>query len=262
MRHTNGSLAYPGAQTYKGSKKQRIFRIAVVDGLFCLGMMTSSAALGSHLTMPGSQDLDQPPQVGHQSLARQLEAINKYTSPHAASNGDEEAVPVVEQSSPSLNFLPSGMATKPTAEPPHPLHSATTEHAIPSTAEVHKNTAQDHTEMGWMFLLSGRLPAAMAAYREALRQHPRSAHAYIGMGITLKSLGKTKPAEQAIQQALKLNPRLSSALVHLGYLYADGRGGHSDLESARRLFDHAFQLGDPFAGIALLDLQSRSGSQR
>lgn len=80
------------------------------------------------------------------------------------------------------------------------------------------------------------------------------------MGITLKSLGNVEPARQVIQQALDLNPQLSSALVHLGYLYADGYLGPSDLKTAHRLFDQAFRLGDPFSGIALLDLQTRSHS--
>ena len=115
--------------------------------------------------------------------------------------------------------------------------------------------------MGWVFLLNGRPQAALAAYREALRHHPNSADAYVGLGITLKSLGNVEQAKQAIQQALELNPDLSSALVHLGYLYADGLVGRSDPETARRLFDQASQLGDPFASIALLDLQSRSNSQ-
>jgi len=113
-----------------------------------------------------------------------------------------------------------------------------------------KNDAEGHVNMGWKFLLSGRL-----------RHQPNSANAYVGMGITLKSMGDVEQAKQAMQQALELNPRLSSALVHLGYLYADGHVGRSDPETARRLFDQASQLGDPFASIALLDLKSRSTSK-
>jgi len=114
--------------------------------------------------------------------------------------------------------------------------------------------------MGWRSLLNGQPENAMTAYQEAIRNHPNSANAYVGLGIALKSLGHMKHAKEAIQQALELNPQLSSALVVLGYLYADGHVGLSDQEAARRLFKQASQLGDPFASIALLDLQLPSHS--
>ena len=98
----------------------------------------------------------------------------------------------------------------------------------------------------------------MAAYRQALRQNPKSARAYLGLGISLKSLGKVELAKKALLKAVNLDPRLPSALVHLGYLYADGQLGRSDISTARRLFQQASQLGDPFASIALLDMKSRS----
>lgn len=236
----------------------------IIPTLFCLGMTASSAALGGHLTLPGSQNLHQSQDSVHQSLTRQLEAINQYTSPQALSNRENEALPKHHvlptiEPSPAQSPVPrSGMARKLPAAPPALSHSPSTDHSVFSLIPVHPNTAQDHTEMGWMFLLNGRLQAAMAAYREAIRHQPHYAKAHIGMGITLKSLGKSGPAKQAIQHALKLKPNLSSALVHLGYLYADGQIGHRDFESARRLFDRAFRLGDPFAGIALVDLRSRS----
>ena len=96
----------------------------------------------------------------------------------------------------------------------------------------------------------------MAAYREALRQNPGSASAYLGLGISLKSLGKVELAKKALLKAINLDPRLPPALVHLGYLYAEGHSGQADLQTARRLFQEASQLGDPFASIALLDMKS------
>jgi tetratricopeptide (TPR) repeat protein len=247
--------------------------LVVCQALICLGTLTSSAAFGSHLSLPGSQDLHQTEDSDQQSLTRQLETINSYTPPHASSNRDEEiqsdshalpidkSLPINEPSSDESSFLPPAKATKPGGDSAPGVPSTDWKRSAPLSAKVHQHLAQDHSEIGWMFLLSGRFQAATAAYREALRHHPDSATAYIGMGMVLKSLGKTEPAKQAIQHALRLNPRLSSALVHLGYLYADGRGGHSDSARARRLFKEAFQLGDPFAGIALLDLQSRARSK-
>ncbi len=106
-------------------------------------------------------------------------------------------------------------------------------------------------------LLNAQPHDAVDAYREDLRKNPRSAKAYLGLGISLKNLGKARLAEKALVKAVKLNPRLPSALVHLGYLYAEGHLGQADRSTARRLFNEASKLGDPFATIALMDVKSR-----
>jgi len=98
----------------------------------------------------------------------------------------------------------------------------------------------------------------MAAYRQAIRHNPQSAHAFLGLGMTLKSIGQVDMAKKALVKAVNLDEHLPSALVHLGYLYAEGHFGQVDLIMARRLFQKASQLGDPFASIALLDMKSRS----
>lgn len=95
----------------------------------------------------------------------------------------------------------------------------------------------------------------MAAYHQALTQNPKSAGAYLGLGISLKHLGKVGLAKKALLKAVDLDPHLPPALVHLGYLYAEGHFGQADLTTARRLFREASQLGDPFASIALLEMQ-------
>jgi tetratricopeptide (TPR) repeat protein len=129
--------------------------------------------------------------------------------------------------------------------------------SIPTVRGKKTHMAKPHTTLGWKFLLHGQTHAAMAAYRQALRNNPQSAKAYLGLGITLKSLGKIEIAKKALLKAVKLNPRSPSALVHLGYLYARRQSGQADLSKARRLFQQASQLGDPFASIALLDMKSR-----
>ena len=129
---------------------------------------------------------------------------------------------------------------------------------IPQVTEKRKTPAKPHTKLGWRFLLNEQPQAAMAAYRQALRQNPKSASAYLGLGISLKSLGKVGLAKKALLKAVNLDPRLPPALVHLGYLYAEGHFGQANLKIARQLFQEASQLGDPFASIALLDMKSRS----
>jgi len=228
--------------------------------IISMGMLTSSAALGSHLTLPGSQDLHHSQSSDNHPFIRQLETINNYKSPNGLPHPDAEALPLVENSAVTSPTRSPAITTELAPKPFEQSHSTTTRKPELLAVVVPKNDAEGHVKMGWKFLLNGRPEAAMAAYREALRQQPDSATAYVGMGITLKSMGNTEQAKQVIQQALELNPHLSSALVHLGYLYADGHIGHSDPKTARRLFDQASQLGDPFASIALLDLQSRSNS--
>jgi tetratricopeptide (TPR) repeat protein len=222
------------------------------------GMWASAVALGSHLSLPGSQDLHHSKKSGHQPLIRLLENINNYTPPQSVSHQDAGTAPHTENPAVTSRPLHPPIATELDLAPPQSFHPTTKKKPVPSAVRVPKNDAEGHVSMGWKFLLNGRPQAAMAAYREALRHQPNSATAYVGMGITLKSMGNVEQAKEAIQQALELNPHLSSALVHLGYLYADGHVGHSDPKTARRLFDQAARLGDPFASIALLDLQSRS----
>ena len=262
MRHSTHLFPVSGSESKGRARVQRVFWTWLLMGaIICVGMLSSSAVLGSHLTLPGSQNLHPSQGSGHKPFIRQLETINNYRPPHSLSPLDGKAAPHVENSTVTSTPLDPPIDTE--LEPlPFQLYQPTTpKKSQPSEVLIHKNEAQGHVNMGWVFLLNGRPQAALAAYREALRHHPNSADAYVGLGITLKSLGNVEQAKQAIQQALELNPDLSSALVHLGYLYADGLVGRSDPETARRLFDQASQLGDPFASIALLDLQSRSNSQ-
>jgi len=134
-------------------------------------------------------------------------------------------------------------------------------HNPQSTPGVKKQktlTTKGHTTLGWRYLLKGNTHAAIAAYKQALRQNPKSAGGYLGLGISLKHLGKFGLAKKAILKAVNLDPHLTSALVHLGYLYAEGHFGQTDLTTARRLFHEASQLGDSFASIALMDMKSHS----
>jgi cytochrome c-type biogenesis protein CcmH/NrfG len=223
-------------------------------------MCASAVALASHLSLPGSQDLHHSKKSGHRSLIRQLESINRYTPPQSVSDQDTGTTSVIENPAVNPSHMHSPLATALDSVPSQLFPPAITRKPVPTAIQISKDSAQGHVSMGWRFLLSGNLQAAMAAYREALRHQPDSAKAYVGMGIALKSLGNVEQAQQAIRQALELDPTLSSALVHLGYLYVDGHVGPSDPETARRLFHQASQLGDPFASIALLELQSRSNS--
>ncbi|GJL57561.1 MAG: hypothetical protein NPIRA03_04180 [Nitrospirales bacterium] len=225
--------------------------------------MTGSSALGSHLTLPGSQDLSHGDESDSQPFIRQLEKINNYIPPHTQSDPKNTSSSHIENATLPTNPLypsttelkplgPQQSPSTPSKKPRKPIHIAVLLQNIDT---------QDQTKLGWHSLLKGQPEDAIAAYQESLKTDPTSAEAYLGTGIALKSLGFIDQAKDAIQHALEINPHLSSALVHLGYLYVDGHIGHSDHKAAHRLFNQASQLGDPFAGIALLDLQSRSRPQ-
>ena len=205
--------------------KEELTKRTIVITIF-FGILVSSTALGSHLNS-SSPTSGPPPILQHKQT-------QKHVSP-ARNN------PV------SLPLAKTNQATL----------SSTKPRPIPTVAGQKIRMAKPHTKLGWLFLLKGQTQAAMAAYRQALRNNPQSAKAYLGLGITLKSLGKIDIAKKALLKAVKLDPRSPSALVHLGYLYAEGHLGQIDLPAARRLFRQASQLGDPFASIALLDMKSR-----
>jgi len=199
----------------------------IIGIVIFFGMLVSSTASGSHLdssSLPSG-----PPQITQHKQAK------KRTS-HTRNN-------LVSLPLAKTNQGATSSFTKP--------------RPIPAVAVRKTHMAKPHTTLGWRFLLNGQTQAAMAAYRQALRSNPQSAKAYLGLGIALKSLGKIEIAKKALLKAVKLNPRSPSALVHLGYLYAKGHSGQADLSKARRLFQQASQLGDPFAAIALLDMKSR-----
>lgn len=254
-------ISGPRAKAKGTTRALRASSVTFICNIFIsLGILTGSSALGSHLTLPGSQDLSHGDESDSQPFIRQLEKINNYIPPHtqpdlkntASSNIEHTTLPTNPLDPPTTELKPLGPQQSPSTKSKKPIHIAVL---------LHNHATHDQTKLGWHSLLKGQPEEAIAAYQESLKTDPKSAEAYLGTGIALKSLGFLDQAKDAIQHALEINPHLSSALVHLGYLYADGHIGHSDHKAAHRLFNQASRLGDPFASIALLDLQSRSRPQ-
>ena len=215
-----------------GANLERLIQQAIEVRRICgitilLVMIAASTALGSHLD--SSTPSSGPPPIQKPQQAQKLDSPTKKApvSWTPTRNSPEK---------PSLNVPPP----------------------IPKVAEQQKHLTKPQATLGWQYLLNGQPQAAMAAYREALRQNPGSANAYLGLGISLKSLGEVELAKKALLKAVNLDPDLPPALVHLGYLYAEGHFVQADPSTAHRLFQQASQLGDPFATIALLDMKSRS----
>jgi tetratricopeptide (TPR) repeat protein len=204
--------------------------------LTILSLVMTSTALGNHLDSRIPIDIHKPDDVRNPALDPTLQ---RFLSP-PKDHKEKEMEPVRQD-----RLHPAY---------PKPLSITLPHQKTGSTPPI------PHTQLGWKFLLNGDPDAALAAYRLALRHNPDSDKAYLGLGMALKSVGRTEDAKQAIDQALDLNPHLASALVHLGYLYADGQLGAPNPDTARTLFKQAIQIGDPFARVALLNLQFRSDS--
>lgn len=113
-----------------------------------------------------------------------------------------------------------------------------------------------HASLGWSLVLDGNSAGAEAAYRQALRHNRELAEAYLGLGIALMMQDKPTEAVSAFEEALTLRPDYPAALVHLGYAYKDGLKGEQDYQRAGDLFQEASKLGDPFALLALVDLDT------
>ena len=121
-------------------------------------------------------------------------------------------------------------------------------------------SANWHANVGWKLVLDGNYRGAEAAYRQALRKNDKSAKAYLGLGMALSLQGDRQKAISAYEKAITIQPDYAAALVHLGYAYTEQNAKGQNIAKARKLFKQASELGDPFALLALLDVQARKGS--
>ena len=182
-------ISIPRTEAKETSRAPRASSVAFILSIIIgLGILTWSSALGSHLTLPGSQDLSHGDESDPQPFTRQLEKINNYISPHSQSDLDSKISPKIKH---------SALPTSPLHQPDTELNPAGPQrpHSTPLKKTRHiaillpNNDTQDQTNFGWRSLLNGRPEDAITAYQESLRIHPNSAEAYVGMGIALKSLG-------------------------------------------------------------------------
>ena len=75
---------------------------------------------------------------------------------------------------------------------------------------------QQAFQRGATAMKAGQLPAAEAAFREAVRLAPTLAEAHLDLGLVLGREGKLADAAESIRHALKLNPQLPGAQMFLG----------------------------------------------
>lgn len=93
---------------------------------------------------------------------------------------------------------------------------------------------------GLLHLDAGDANEAVAAYRRALEEQPKSLEAKINLGGVLLDLGEFKESESLLLDACALNPDDASLLNNLGALYMKtGR-----LDDAERTFRHCIAKND------------------
>ena len=159
-----------------------------------------------------------------------------------------------------LQSQPSSLFTNISA--PLIAQASTTKMRNPSRTQglIPQLSANWHARVGWMLVLDGNYRGAEAAYRQALRKNPKSAKANLGLGMALNLQGDRQRAIPAYEKAITLQPNYAAAMVHLGYAYTEGNTKWQNIAKARALFKQASKLGDPFAMLALLDIQARKPS--
>lgn len=78
------------------------------------------------------------------------------------------------------------------------------------------NALQNELMRGWQIHQSGQLPQAEAIYRNALRQAPQNANAWVYLGIALHDQRRYTEAVDAYQTALRIQAEFPIALNNLG----------------------------------------------
>jgi tetratricopeptide (TPR) repeat protein len=83
--------------------------------------------------------------------------------------------------------------------------------------------ADAHVNLGRLQHAAGRLPAAEAHYRAAVRLQPKDGVAAFNLAVVLDDMGRSADALAAYHQALDADPRLADAHYNLARLH-EGRG--------------------------------------
>lgn len=115
--------------------------------------------------------------------------------------------------------------------------------------------ARAHHNLGWAYARAGRLPEAVAEFRQAVAIDPSQAKTYNSLGNAYQRLGRQDDAEAAYRRAMALDPKLPDAVINLGFLQIER--GH--FQRAKNLLYRAGRMS-PFnpevaRGVAKLSLR-------
>jgi tetratricopeptide (TPR) repeat protein len=90
----------------------------------------------------------------------------------------------------------------------------------------------------------GKLAAAEASFRQAIRVAPGDAASFSGLGITLAQQNKLDQAEQSIREALRLDPNMPAAHNNLGLALIAQKRPHEAIASIGRAVKLAPNLAE------------------
>jgi tetratricopeptide (TPR) repeat protein len=91
------------------------------------------------------------------------------------------------------------------------------DYSVWSTAIAgYPNNPRSHSNLGYVLAADGRLPEAMAEYREALRIHPYFADAQNNLGAAYFQLGDLPASITHYREALRIDPKMAGAHYNLG----------------------------------------------
>ena len=137
--------------------------------------------------------------------------------------------------------------------------SADGEAVLAEAIGVAPNIPEFHDMLGSVRLAQTKYPAAIEAYRAAIRLRPNFAEAYYNLGNALRDSGDFGRAKQAFLDALRLRPELAEAHNNLGNLSFFGGDPESAIPHYRRALElrptmtaawfnlgNAFKAGDQF----------------
>lgn len=106
---------------------------------------------------------------------------------------------------------------------------------------------------------SGKLPEALARYREILKENPSQFEAHLGIGRVLDNEGKYADARQHIQKAIELAPESgqNAALSTMGVAYAFEGNAAESAKYLQKVFDRQVQAGAPGAAAGTANALGR-----
>jgi tetratricopeptide (TPR) repeat protein len=119
--------------------------------------------------------------------------------------------------------------------------------------------AVEKLNKGIGLIQQGKLPEAIAAFRQASQLNPQLAPAHYNLGLALRQAGQLQASADAFYQATQVDPNFALAFANLGAALLEG----NNLQQARDYLTRALEL-EPNLGVAHYNyglLLSQAGEQ-
>lgn len=118
--------------------------------------------------------------------------------------------------------------------------------------ELYPSFSLPHTELGKIFLTTGRLDDAVSSFRNAVRFDQADFEAALSLGIALLNKKEFAEAEKTLNTAAELNKTAVTPRYYLGVLYIEKKdldSAQKEMEAAKKLMgDKSFPLLHRYLG--------------